>query len=150
MFRYALAVFTLALAVTLPAQASDVEIAADHATLVRLPADASAVVIGNPSVADAMVHDLRTLVITGRLPGRTNVIAVDRIGRIIYQSDIIVNNPEAGQVALFRGSNRTSLACGDTTCDEVPRVGDDFDRSGALNTQQQQRLATADTAAGGN
>ncbi len=150
MLRYVLAAFTLALAAALPAQAHEVEVAADHATLVRLPADASAVVIGNPSVADAMVHDLRTLVITGRLPGRTNVIAIDRIGRIIYERDIVVNNTTDGQVALFRNTNRHSMSCDGDTCDEVPRVGDDFDRSGALNTQQQQRLATADAASGGN
>jgi len=149
MIRQVLALFTLALAAATPAIADDLELAAEHATVVRLPGMASAVVVGNPSIADAMVHDGRTLVITGRLQGRTNVIAVDQVGRVIYSQEIVVTNPVAGQVALFRGPQRRTLSCGEV-CDEVPRTGDEAQRTDELTAQQQLRLSVADAAVGGD
>ena len=138
-------IISLALVCSAPALAEDLAIAIEHAQVVRLPADASAVVIGNPSIADALVHDGRTLVLTGRLQGRTNVIAMDRIGRIIYSREIVVTNPVSGQIALYRGPERTTLSCG-ATCDEVPRVGDDPARVTWLDNQQATRLSTAQSA----
>lgn len=138
-------IISLALVCSAPALASDLMLSVEHARVVRLPDDAAAVVVGNPSIADAMVHDRRTLVLTGRLQGRTNVIAMDRIGRIIYSQEIAVTNPVAGQVALFRGGDRTTLSCTDT-CDEVPRVGDNTARVEWLNDQQTDRLGIVETA----
>ena len=145
-----LAAAALAFAVlAAPALAEDLLLPTEQARVVRLPADASAIVVGNPSIADAMVHDGRTLVLTGKLQGRTNVIALDRVGRTIYSREIVVTNPVAGQVALFRGPNRHTLSCGDV-CDEVPRQGDDTERTEALTDQQRGRLSIADTAVGGD
>lgn len=142
------AAFTLTLACVAPAAAGDVDLAVEHAQVVRLPGEASTVIVGNPSIADALVHDGRTLVLTGRLQGRTNVIALDRVGRVIYSSDVVVSNPAgAGQVALFRGPQRVTLSCSGV-CDEVPRVGDDPEREQVLTSQQTNRLSTAQTAVG--
>ena len=141
------ALITLILTAAAPALASDLVLATEHAKIVRLPADASAVVVGNPSIADAMVHDGRTLVLTGRLQGRTNVIALDRVGRVIFSQEIVVTNPVEGQVALFRGPNRQTLSCADT-CDDVPRTGDDPARESFLSEQQNNRLGIAAEAVG--
>ena len=143
------ALIALILTAASPAIARDLVLATEHAKIVRLPADASAVVVGNPSIADAMVHDGRTLVLTGRLQGRTNVIALDRVGRVIYNQEIVVTNPIEGQVALFRGPNRRTLSCADI-CDEVPRTGDDPARESALSEQQNNRLGVAAAAIGDN
>jgi Flp pilus assembly secretin CpaC len=147
MIRQIAACLILAVATAASALASDLVISAEHAEIVRLPADASAVVVGNPSIADAMVHDGRTLVLTGRLQGRTNVIALDRVGRIIYSREVVVTNPIAGQVALFRGPNRHTLSCADV-CDAVPRVGDDPAATSATTEQQTNRLEVAESALG--
>lgn len=147
MIRSLITVIASAVLLCAPAAAHDLVLAPEHAEVVRLPADASAVVVGNPSIADAMVHDGRTLILTGRLQGRTNVIAVDRIGRIIYEREIIVSSPITGQVALFRGPDRHTLNCG-TVCEEIPRVGDQTERTDALTDQQRDRLSTAQTAMG--
>ncbi|WP_339743365.1 pilus assembly protein N-terminal domain-containing protein [uncultured Maricaulis sp.] len=138
-------ILTFALVCSAPASAEDLMLAVEHAQVIRLPGDASTVIVGNPSIADALVHDGRTLVLTGRLQGRTNVIAMDRIGRVIYSSEIAVTNPVPGQVALFRGPDRTTMSCAET-CDEVPRVGDDPTRVTWLDNQQAARLATAQSA----
>jgi len=125
--------------------ADEVILPAEHAEVIRLPGTASAVVVGNPSIADALVHDGRTLILTGRLQGRTNVIAIDRIGRVIFEAEVVVSNHNDNQIAMFRGPNRFTLSCGDI-CDEIPRVGDDTGRTDALGDQQLDRLATANAA----
>ncbi|MFS2318484.1 pilus assembly protein N-terminal domain-containing protein [Maricaulis sp. D1M11] len=149
MFRKCLALVApvIALAGLTAPSLADMTLPAEHARIVRLPAEASAVVIGNPSIADAMVHDGRTLILTGRLQGRTNVIALDRIGRVIYSEDIVVSLDNPDQVALFRGPNRHTLSCGDT-CNEIPRVGDETSRTTALTQQQDDRLTIAQEALG--
>jgi Flp pilus assembly secretin CpaC len=149
MFLRIAAAFTLLAACTASAAASDLAIAVEHAEVVRLPGEASAVVVGNPSIADALVHDGRTLVVTGRLQGRTNVIALDRVGRIIYSREIVVSNPVAGQVALFRGADRYTLSCGDV-CENIPRVGDEDESQSALTGAQRARLGTAEAGLGGS
>ncbi|WP_417489156.1 pilus assembly protein N-terminal domain-containing protein [Maricaulis sp.] len=138
-------IMTIALVCSAPALAEDLTIAVEHAQVVRLPGEASAIIIGNPSIADALVHDGRTLVLTGRLQGRTNVIAMDRIGRVIYSRDIAVTNPTENQVALYRGAERSTFSCAET-CDEVPRVGDDFGRTTQLTDGQSSRLAIVEAA----
>lgn len=147
MIRSLITVIASAVLLCAPAAAHDLILAPEHAEVVRLPADASAVVVGNPAIADAMVHDGRTLIITARVQGRTNVIAVDRIGRVIYEREIAVSSPIAGQVALFRGPDRFTLNCG-TVCEEIPRVGDQAERADVLTDQQRDRLSTAQMALG--
>jgi Flp pilus assembly secretin CpaC len=149
MFNRIATAFTLAIVCVAPVAAHDLAIPVEHAEVVRLPAEASAIVVGNPSIADAMVHDGRTLIVTGRLQGRTNVIALDRVGRVIYERDIVVSNPVEGQVALFRGPNQSTYSCG-AVCDEVPRVGGDAARTDVLTEQQNARLTTADAAMAGD
>ena len=148
MFNRIAAASLVALVALAPAAAAhDLSVAVEHAEVVRLPANASAIVVGNPSIADALVHDGRTLVVTGRLPGRTNVIALDRVGRIIFSRDIVVSNEARGDIAVYRGTERTTLSCG-TTCSSVPRVGDEPGRTEALTSQQGARLDTANAGVG--
>ncbi|WP_300528718.1 pilus assembly protein N-terminal domain-containing protein [Maricaulis sp.] len=142
------ALFTLAMIATTPAIAADeVVMTANHADIVRLPGEASAVVVGNPSIADAMVHDGRNLIITARLPGRTNIIALDRVGRILMSRELVVTTGTEGQVALFRGSERYTLNCGDV-CEDVPMVGDEQARTNQLSDQQSDRLDVVSMAMG--
>lgn len=141
------ALFTLALVAALPAAADDVVMPANHAEVVRLPGEASTVVVGNPSIADALVHDGRTLVITARLPGRTNIIALDRVGRVLMSRQLVVTTGTDNQIALFRGAERFTLNCGDV-CEDVPMVGDEQARTNQLSDQQSDRLDVVSMAMG--
>ena len=60
---------------------------------------------------------------------------------------LAVTNPVQGQVALYRGSERSTYSCAET-CDELPRVGDDPARVPLLSDQQSGRLAIAESAIG--
>ena len=130
------------LALSAPALARDHAVPADQTTLVRLPSDAEAVVVGNPSIADVTLYDARTVFVTGKLFGRTNLIALDAEGRVIHAADVAVGRPARGALTVHRGVEKYSYACADA-CEHEPQVGDEPDWFGARNTEQNARLATS-------
>jgi hypothetical protein len=126
--------------------AADQMLEVEHADVVRLPGSAYTVIVGNPAIADAVIHDRRTLIVTGRLFGRTNIIALDRAGRVIYAEDFVVGPSDAGQLVMHRGTARTTMTC-TPQCGPSPSVGDDPDTFDALTGQQSTRLGIAGDAA---
>lgn len=147
------ALIAACLALCAPAFARDHAVPADQTTLVRLPADAEAVVVGNPSIADVTLYDARTVFVTGKLFGRTNLIALDAQGRVIHAADVAVGRPERGALTVHRGVEKYSYACADA-CEAEPQVGDQVEWFDNRNAQQNARLATsvsgAETSGGGN
>lgn len=107
------------------AQARDFVVSADQAGLIRLPGDAAGVVVGNPGIADAILYDSRTLFVTGKVFGRTNLIVLDEAGRVLYTSDIVVTQPESGAVQIFRSSDRPETYVCAPICQALPQIGDD-------------------------
>ena len=88
------------------AQAREFVVSADQAGLIRLPGDAAGVIVGNPGIADATLYDSRTLFVTGKVFGRTNLIVLDDAGRVLYTSDLVVAQPDSNAVQIFRNSGR--------------------------------------------
>jgi hypothetical protein len=125
--------------------AADQMLEVEHADVVRLPSPASTVIIGNPAIADAVIHDRRTLIVTGRLFGRTNIIALDRQGRVIFADDFVVGPATGGQLVLQRGAARTTMICA-PDCVASPSVGDDTDTFDTLTGQQSARIGIAGEA----
>ena len=132
-----------------PSLARPFEIPLDHASLIRLPEDASAVVIGNPTIADATLYDGRTLFVTGKLYGRTNLIALDPNGRVIYTSDLVVSASDRGRMQVFRNTDRESYTCA-PDCQAAPAVGDSEDSFASRTQQQQRRQQIAGEASANN
>jgi Flp pilus assembly secretin CpaC len=93
------------------AQGRPVEVAANHTTLVRLPADAAALVIGNETIADAALYDARTVFVTGKGLGRTNMMALDGEGRVLYAADLVVSSGSRGAVQVYRGNDGARFVC---------------------------------------
>src|SRR5690606_32664849 len=84
----------------------------DQATRVPLRAAAGSVIVGNPEIADVTVVDANTLYITGKGYGVTEVVAVDPIGRAVFQSQVVVTAGDgSGRVRVWRGAQATELAC---------------------------------------
>ena len=109
-----LASATLALA--LPgvalAQARPLNVGIDQSTRVQLSGPAGSVIVGNPQIADVTVVDANTLYITGKGYGVTEVIAVDPIGRTVFQSQVVVTACDgSGRVRVWRGAQATEMAC---------------------------------------
>ncbi|MFW2342990.1 pilus assembly protein N-terminal domain-containing protein [Brevundimonas sp.] len=104
-----------------PALAQDpLRVDIDQTARIQLRAPAGSVIVGNPQIADVTVVDANTLFVTGKGYGVTEIVAVDSIGRTVFQSQIVVSAGDAGQVRVWRGSQVTEMACG-TTCSPTAR-----------------------------
>ena len=93
--------------------------------VVQLPAPASAVIIGNPEIADISIHSSRTIFVIGRSYGETNLTILDTNGRKIMDADIQVSNKAArnGVRVFFGGTERQSYHCS-PYCAAAPVLGD--------------------------
>jgi len=57
------------------------------------------------------VVDTHTLFVSGRGYGETDIVVLDHAGQTIFSGDVIVGATGAGRVSVYRGSDRTDLAC---------------------------------------
>ncbi|OYX29348.1 MAG: hypothetical protein B7Y99_13305 [Caulobacterales bacterium 32-69-10] len=106
-----------------PARAAEVvSVPIDQAVRVDVGGLISSVVIANPGVADVRVVDSHTFYLMGNGYGTTNVVALDRDGRNVYSSEVVVTAGNAGRVSVFRGSARTDMACA-ASCQPAMRSG---------------------------
>lgn len=138
-----------ALAFAGPAAADTVIVEVDRATLLRLDAPASTLILGNPAIADALVQDRSTVVVTGKSYGSTNLIILDQDGRTIEEKLLQVRAADDGMVTVQRGMFRTSLSCA-PNCERTLSVGDTQDEYELLNSQIQSRIGLSQGQAGGN
>ena len=84
----------------------------DQTEVLHLPRPAGSLIIGNPEVANIAVHDDRTLLITGKQFGATNLIVLDSIGRTIHRAQIHVGENRAGDsLTIARGTQTETLSC---------------------------------------
>lgn len=102
----------IAMAIATPALAAPrTSVAIDQTARVNLKGSAASVIVGNPSVADVTVVDERTLYLSGRGYGITEVVVLDPLGRTIWQGEVVVTAPTAGAVTVYRGAHATDMAC---------------------------------------
>jgi Flp pilus assembly secretin CpaC len=94
-----------------PALAQTLSVRADQAVRIALPAPAKDVAVGNPAIADVMVLDERNILVLGKGFGTTNVIALDRGGRLILDRVVVVSAADAGQVTVYKGTSASQYAC---------------------------------------
>ncbi len=117
--------------------------------IVRLPEAASAVVIGNPSIADVSVHSSDTLFIVGRGFGATNLIILNARGETIMNADVnVVNSTTSNNVQVFHGGSnmRATFNCS-PHCQPSPILGDSTDFIDKNSSQADQ---ISNTFAGGS
>lgn len=93
------------------AQAEALNIGIDRSTRISLSGSADSVIVGNPEIADVTVVDSRTLFVTGKGYGVTEVIVVDALGRTLFQGEVIVTEGSTGAVRVWRGAEATDMAC---------------------------------------
>ena len=92
--------------------------------VVYLPANAGAVVIGNPDIADVSVHSANTIFVVGRGYGETNLVVLNAAGQKIMDADIqVVNNLPAHGVRIYNGADRSTYSCA-PYCQPAPVLGD--------------------------
>lgn len=123
--------------------ASPMMVTVDQATVVRLSSPASAIVVGNPAIADATIVDAMTLVITGRSFGTTNLIVLDSAGTVLTDALVTVQ-AATDQVVVYRRSVRQTYSC-TPVCAPTLNVGDG---DPAFQTTTEQILARQAIAGG--
>lgn len=106
---------------TASAQSAPLNVEIDQAMRIPLRAAAGSVIVGNPLIADVTVVDSNTLYITGKGYGITEIVAVDAIGRTVFQRQVVVSDGAgSGRVRVWRGGRPTEMACG-TSCSPTLR-----------------------------
>jgi Pilus formation protein N terminal region len=110
--------------VSAPARADTIDVSVDQARLLKLPAKVATVIIGNPLIADATLQNGGVLVVTGKGYGATNLLAIDREGRVIMSKTVRVLGPSGNKlIVVYRGTERESYSC-DPECQPRITLGD--------------------------
>lgn len=117
----------LPLASAAAAQAGPLNVGIDRSQRIVLRGSAASVIVNNPAIADVTVVDANTLVIQGKGYGQTEIMAVDAIGRTLFQNQVIVTGGQSGSLRVWRGAQATEMACA-ATCSPSLRV---YENSGA-------------------
>jgi len=91
--------------------ASYLKVSLDHARILKLDRPVSKVIIGNDQIADATVADTRTIVLTGRSFGTTNLVLLDSQGNAIVDEKLLVTLDEADTVRVYRQTDRDLMFC---------------------------------------
>jgi Flp pilus assembly secretin CpaC len=132
------------------ARADSVEVALDQARIMRLPAGVATIVIGNPLIADGSLQAGNLLVVTGKGYGTTNLMALDRGGRVLMDKDITVTGArQADLVTVYKGVERESYSCAPQCSPRVTTLGDGMTYFGNTLGQTSARSAAAAAANAG-
>jgi hypothetical protein len=114
----------------------------DQARVVKVPAAARTLVIGNPMIADVtLLKQGGAMVVTGKGFGETNLIALDSDGNPVAESMVqVVSSGNA--LVVQRGMDRESYTCA-PRCQPTARLGDDPKFYGDVTAQIQAHNAEA-------
>ena len=93
------------------AGAAGIEVTMNQAKIVKLSRAADTIVIGNPAIADASVQDAKTVVLTGKGFGVTNLVILDDAGNPIVDEQVTVTRATASSVRIYRRSEVQTLSC---------------------------------------
>ena len=135
---------------TKSAEGEDVlKIIVDRAKVVRIARTADTIIVGNPAIVDATIQDARTIVLTGRSFGVTNLIVLDADGNAIVDETIVVQSHEHKTVRIYRRAIRQTLACS-PICEPTLTIGDDSVIFNTASEQIENRNKLSEAAAGAN
>ncbi|HET9904639.1 MAG TPA: pilus assembly protein N-terminal domain-containing protein [Xanthobacteraceae bacterium] len=122
--KLAAALLASTLAFAMPAFASEaLDVTVDQATVLKLPDTVATIVVGNPLIADVSLQSGGMLVVTGKGYGSTNVLVLDRHGRVLMERAVHVHGPDKGVVVVYRGPARETYSC-QPNCEQRITLGD--------------------------
>lgn len=133
-----------------PAGASPrhVTVMLDRAQIMPYPTETETVVVGNPIIADVtMLRDTGQVILTGRGYGDTNLIFLDRSGKVLGETNLEVRQP-GGTIVVQRGTDRETYSC-ESRCQPTVTLGDSHDYLQGTIRDVQVRNALAAGAAQG-
>jgi Flp pilus assembly secretin CpaC len=104
----------MALAAAVPDMAAadtGIHIVMNQAKILKLARPADTVVVGDPEIADAVVKDARTVVLTGKGFGITNIVIIDADGAAIVDDQVMVSRSVANTTRVYRRAFVQTLSC---------------------------------------
>jgi len=126
--------------------AEAINVILDQARISKIPEHTSAIVVGNPLIADVSIQAGGVMVVTGKGYGVTNLIALDRTGKVIGEQLVQVKSP-VDSIVVYRGIARESYSCA-PDCERRITLGDTPDyfdatlnQTGSRNSRAQQGQA---------
>jgi hypothetical protein len=125
--------------------AQELIIMTDQTQLLNVSGNPGTVVIGNPSIADAIVHGSKIFV-HGRGYGTTNLIILDQDGNQLSTFDITVQSGGTNNVAVYKAGNRYSYVCA-PNCETTVQVGDEHTWTGDIVQLNEKRTGWATSSA---
>ncbi|MGB3454847.1 MAG: pilus assembly protein N-terminal domain-containing protein [Litorimonas sp.] len=119
-----LSVFMLSIAPAALASDPIYQVDLNKTQILRLPAAAGSIIVGNPAIADVTVHSPHLIMVVGRGFGETNLVVLDREGGTMVDADIQVTSitPTNG-LRLFKATSRETYSCS-PYCQPSPVLGD--------------------------
>jgi Pilus formation protein N terminal region len=115
-----------------------IELSPGIVKLLRFDRPVGTVAVGNPSVADTFAPNDRSVLLTGKTIGSTNLIVLDDSGRDLFSAAVIVSRTEFGRVTIHSKGilhRYWAYQCSDASC---WRLRDEFE--GPMPEQTQQRI----------
>ncbi len=88
-----------------------IEVMLNQAKIVKLARPADTIVVGNPDIADAVVQNASTIVLTGKGFGVTNLVILDAEGAPIIDEQVYVSRQDAKSVRVYRRAALQTLSC---------------------------------------
>jgi hypothetical protein len=129
-----------------PARAETVTVSIDEARILKMPERVATIVIGNPLVADASLQSGGILVVTGKGFGSTNLLALDRAGKVVMDKTVQVQGPAGGDlVVVYKGVERESYSCA-PECERRLTLGDSAAYFNGILAQAGNRNGLAQSA----
>ena len=114
-----LAILIAASAATALAETGSTVVHINQSRRVLLRGAAASVIVSDPSVADVSMTDAHSVILQGKGYGQTDILVIDRAGRTLLASRVLVTAPDNGVVTLHRGVNTTEYTCS-ARCQPMP------------------------------
>jgi hypothetical protein len=149
LFAVAVVLFAAASLGATPLQADTVSVNIDEARVMKLPEQVATIVIGNPLVADASLQAGGILVLTAKGYGSTNMLALDRTGKVVMDKTVVVLSPSPATqdlVVVYKGIERESYSCSPECAPRI-MLGDSTPYFAATMNQSGLRSGQAATPA---
>lgn len=134
-----------------PGCAEPISVILDQAHIAKIPDHTATIVVGNPLIADVSIQTGGTMVVTGKGYGVTNLIALDRTGKVLAEQLVRVRTP-TDAVVVYRGIARESYTCS-PYCERRITLGDlpeyfeaTIAETGNRNSRAQQSQSTTSAA----
>ncbi|MCM2291783.1 pilus assembly protein N-terminal domain-containing protein [Allorhizobium sp. BGMRC 0089] len=111
----------------------------NQARILRLDRPVSKVIVGNDKIADVTVADARTIVLTGRSFGTTNIVLLDHDGQAILDDRVLVSLDEQNTLLFFKQTDRSVYSC-TPECEKRTQLGNSA--AGSSTTSSSSQLST--------